>query len=70
MSTEDFEIGSKWRMRDGQVATIHKPMDSGFVVASWDQDGGRTSVFTPEGRYWFHKESELDLVEQILDEQA
>jgi hypothetical protein len=61
--TERFEIGSSWRMRGGEIATIFLLTPNGRVNAFW---AGRQSVFTPGGQYWFHdEESEFDLVEEV-----
>lgn len=63
MNEKTFEPGQKWRMRGGQIATIHYSSIDGRVTAAWDS---RASVFTSDGRYWFHgEESEFDLMEPV-----
>jgi hypothetical protein len=61
MNEKTFEPGQRWRMRGGQIATIHYSPIDGRLVAGWD---GRVSVFTSDGRYYYHdQESEFDLME-------
>ena len=58
-----FMPGQKWRMRGGEIAVISPAPVAPHVCANYLD---RMSVFTPEGRYWFHdEESEFDLVELI-----
>jgi hypothetical protein len=58
----DFEPGSKWRMRGGEIATVYgSKAGTENIVAYW---GDRMSVFRSDGAYWFHdEESEFDLIE-------
>ena len=62
MEAINFEPGSKWRMRGGQIATVYgAALDPDHIVAYY---GDKMSVFTASGRYWFHdEESEFDLIE-------
>lgn len=60
----DFIPGSEWRMRGGQIATVYPfTLGEGRITAYWP---GMMSVFSAEGRYWFHgEESEFDLIEPV-----
>jgi hypothetical protein len=65
----DFEPGSKWRMRGGDIATVYgSKAGTENIIAYW---GDRMSVFSPDGSYWFHdEESEFDLIELASAELA
>lgn len=60
----NFEPGSKWRMRGGDIATVYgSKCGTENIIAYW---GDRMSVFSPDGSYWFHdKESDFDLIEPV-----